>query len=1206
MHGGEQVRAGGERFDVRVRLGSGGGGVVFRAYDRQRRQEVALKLLHRRDHDERTAFRARFSHLRALSHPNLVQLHELIEERDQSLLVMELVEGVDLLAYVRRASDAFDELRVRAAFGQLAQALSALHRARHVHRDVKPENVRVTSAGRVVLLDLDLALDLDVERSERLLGKPQKPVGTAAYIAPEQAAGLRLSPACDWYGMGVVLYEALTGVRPHSGPDLAVLLDKQESRPVPPSELVEGLPRDLASLCVDLLTPEPSERPTGAAIFQRLGVHEDLLSARWSAASLLSARPSFVGRERELMQIEQALVRSRSAAVVVRVTAHSGLGKTSLCEEARARLTQADAELLALSSACPRYPEQPHAALHEPIAQLAQALRASRNPIRISASALRLLERAFPGAVVGIEAKVQGRTALAPDPLEQRWRAIAAVRSLLSELAAQRPVLLWLDDYHWADVDTKRLVSALVQGPDAPRLLLLLSEEPEPGLAPSALPRTDETIALSKLSTVEAKQLTDALLAHAGQLRSTLETAPHDERSPLLIQERVRQALLFSDELVTASFPALIRRRVGALPTASRGLLELVCAAFDALPQVICERASELAPAAFTRHVAELTMDGLVRHVLVRGEDAIAPSHPLIAELVDLELIGEARVRTHRKLAAALVAHDAARASGRLLRHQGESGEHERAAESAELAAEQAHAALAFQRAAELFSLRASLQPPTPDRAGYRLLRRMADALAHAGWALSAATVYREAALFADSADALQMRQRSLEHLFRGAEIAEGRQASFELLGTLDALPGPSVERALWSLRRQRLHMRVWGLGFREQSAQSLPETALHRVDALFGCAVQLSRVDAVLGAELSLRALSAARALGEPLRVARALCVEAWNFVGHKTVDTERSERLLESARAISERYDAPLLDGHLRLARGMLALSRHDVRAASLHCRDAERVFRDSCADTLWEQSTAQVHKLFALSCMADYRELGAELEHYRREADERGDVWTYTALLGIDALGAALAGSSPELSRERLREATSRWGEHEVLHAQPIFGLFASTAIDLYERSEGVHEELERRLERVEHFARIPFVRIAVAELRARAKIAAAIARSDSSLLRRGEADARSLRGERAAAPLGFGQLLLANVHAYNGARAAAIAGLERGLRALEPLGLSQWTLPAQVALGRLQGTPQGRSLANEARAQLAAQGVSDVDRFVSMMLPAFAFE
>ncbi|MEY4511350.1 MAG: hypothetical protein RLZZ450_3472 [Pseudomonadota bacterium] len=1271
MRAGGQTFAGTSRFDLRGRLGDGGGGVVYRAFDSQLGSEVALKLMHRRDGDGLAYFRHSFTALKRLAHPNLVRLYDLVDDGEQMLLVMELVEGVELLSYVRTgrargpsdlgstdaprdsvlrarveppatssapfasdntnahplSHDGFDELRVRAAFGQLAQGLCALHQERKVHRDVKPANVRVTAQGRVVLLDLDFAIDLDVERSDRALGYAARPVGTAVYMAPEQAASLRFGTASDWYSMGVVLYEALTGRRPYSGTDLEVLLEKQETRPIAPGELVAGLPPDLERLCIDLLSPDPAERPSGPEILRRLGVHEDVLSARWTAASRMAARPAFVGRVASLARIQQAFERSRSAAVVVRVIGEAGVGKTSLGEEARRQFARTHPDALVLASACSRYPDKPHAPLHEPIARLTDALcegrgasgsrvdepRASTLRLAVSASALRLLERAFPGAVVGLEAKKPGRTAPPPEPLEQRWRAIGALRAMFAELAAHRPVVLWLDDYQWADVDTRRLVSSLIAGPDAPRMLLLLSEEPEPGGVHASEPPAHDTVELASLSSDEARLLIDELLERTGEVTRELEDALRPRSpaqcSPLLIQERVRHALLFEelphDELDLAG---LMVHRLAQLPDSSRRVLELVCAAFDATPQAVIERAAELSPAAFMREVAGLAMAGLLRSTTLHGEDALAPNHPLIAEFVDLELHGPRRLAVHQRLASALIERDAARASGRLLRHQGESGDHLRAADSALLSAEQAYAGFAFQRAAELFTLCASLKPPAQDERGHRLLRRMAEALSQAGWLLSAAPVYRQAAQFASAADALHMQQRSLECLLRGGEVEDGEQALDELLGSLAIRRVGSPALAIWSLRLHALSTRLFGLAFRERSEAHVPASELRKVDVLFASGAQLSLVDAVRGAELLSRALVAARQVGEPQRVARALCTEAWNCVGVSTSERARSYALLDAARTISEHHEAPLLDGHLRLAQGMTSLAGHRVRESSTSLRDAERVFRDSCSDVSWELSVAQVHQLLALSMMGHYRNVAPKLALFSREAEERGDTWSTAALLGVDALGNALANDAPESAEQRVREAESRWRTHESLHTQALLGLVARTAIDLYARVPGADERFVGRLDELEvnQWRRVRFVRVTLLELSARTQLLAAARRRDLGLLRGAEADARRLFAIGEPAASGFAHLLLANVHSFRNEHARAQRFLESALGELSPLGLGQWVVPARVALGRSIGGERGFTMEAAARSQLRLLGVQRPDRFVSMMLPAFRLD
>ncbi|MET0341490.1 MAG: protein kinase [Polyangiales bacterium] len=1211
----EQAWASTSRFRLRARLGDGGGGIVYRAYDRAFGREVAVKFMHRRDGSELARLCESFAMLRRLAHPNLVQLHDLVEENDRVLLVMELVEGVDLLSYVRtgaRGADAslarsgaaqFDELRVRAAFGQLAQGLCALHRQGKVHRDVKPDNVRVTDTGRLALLDLDLALDVEASRVDRGSGErtSARPVGTALYMAPEQAGFARPTTACDWYSVGVVLYEALTGTRPYTGTDLEVLLEKQLARPLSPRALVAGLPGDLERLCVDLLSPEPSERPTGPEVLRRLGVTEDVLSARWTSASLLSAHPTFVGREPELAAIDGALDRARHGPVVLRVRGEAGLGKTSLCEEALRRLARRERNLLGLTSACPRYPERAHAALHEPVARAVDALRRAHGSVRlpVGQSALRLLERMFPGALVDVGVKAHGRTALPPDPLEQRQRALTALRALFAEVAAERPVVLWLDDYQWADVDTQRLVSALVAPPDGPRVLVLLSEEPEPGALEASRPLADLTLPLSQLTPAAASALADELLARSGGTPAGL--APRTDGSPLLLQEHVRNALLYGVALPgDVDYAALVAPRIDGLEEPALRVLQLVCAAYDALSLSICERASGLTSAAFTRHVAALSTLGLVRATRMHGEDCLAPGHARLAEHVDYALSGARRARIHERLAEALAARDATRASSRLLRHQVECADLARAAESAEVAAQQAHASLAFQRAAQLFTLRASLVAARSDEAGGQLLRRMGDTFADAGWALSAAQAYRDAADRSASTDAIALRQRALDQLLRGGELTEACQLLDAQLDALGMQKVATVRGAEWSLRKQRLGQRLWGVGFRERDETRIARRDLLAVDVLFASAVQLTRVDAVRGAELLARALARAREVGEPRRVARALCVEAWSLEQGGAADRSRSAGLLAGATALGERHASPLLDGHRRLARGMLALADHHARECSIQCRDAERVLRDSCGEVAWEVGTAQVHQLLALTLMARHAEVADKLAMYLHEADERGDLWTYTNLLALDALGPLLARARPDEAAARLAEAESRWNAGAGLHSARLLRARAATAIDLYRAPGDAHERLVVRRTALERagFLGVPSARITLLELSGRTALASAVARGDASLLREADACARRLVRERDPAASGFADLLRAGVYLARGGRTLAARCLVHGIAKLEPLGLGQWTLPARVRLAELSRV----RVDEDPRLVLVKRGVTDVERFVGMMLPA----
>src|SRR5262249_1058794 len=143
----------------------------------------------------------------------------------------------------------FNEELLRAALGQLAEGLCALHVAGKLHRDIKPSNILVTPERRVVILDFGLVTEFvgpDASQSGDL-------VGTPTHMSPEQGAGLTISPASDWYSVGVILYEALTGQLPFSGNFFELIMKRQNYDAKAPAEIVNNLPEDLNRLCADLL-----------------------------------------------------------------------------------------------------------------------------------------------------------------------------------------------------------------------------------------------------------------------------------------------------------------------------------------------------------------------------------------------------------------------------------------------------------------------------------------------------------------------------------------------------------------------------------------------------------------------------------------------------------------------------------------------------------------------------------------------------------------------------------------------------------------------------------------------------------------------------------------------------------------------------------------------------------------------------------------
>ena len=246
-------------------------GSVWRAADPALGRDVALKLLRpapgtRRG--ERFLVEARAA--AALVHPHVVRVHEVGDHQGTPYLVMDLVEGETLRAWLDRSGPLPLPQAVRTVTA-LAQALAAAHALGIVHRDLKPENVLLPRGGGVLLTDFGLAR-VEEQGGARLTLTGEL-LGTPAYMAPEQVSGetSQHGPACDVHALGVLLYELLCGQCPFQGesfPELAAAIAGRA--PTPPSRLRPGLDPGLDALCLACLAKRPEERPTAAEVASRL------------------------------------------------------------------------------------------------------------------------------------------------------------------------------------------------------------------------------------------------------------------------------------------------------------------------------------------------------------------------------------------------------------------------------------------------------------------------------------------------------------------------------------------------------------------------------------------------------------------------------------------------------------------------------------------------------------------------------------------------------------------------------------------------------------------------------------------------------------------------------------------------------------------------------------------------------------------------
>ncbi len=252
----------GGRFRLVERLGVGGMAEVWRAWDSEVGEQVALKRMRDGSIRDLRRFRREVRLSRRVTHPNVARTHDLGRDGDLWFLTMELVEGPSLKEVL--ASGPLPLLRAVALMAQVADGLAAAHAVGVVHRDLKPANILVGAGDRAVLTDFGIARSL--EDSDATAN-----IGTPGYMAPEQLAGEEVSQAADLYALGLVLYEVLTGDRPFGRGTASV--GRRMSRPAPPRRVLDPVPASARDLLWSLLQRDLARRPASAA-----AVAEDLRS----------------------------------------------------------------------------------------------------------------------------------------------------------------------------------------------------------------------------------------------------------------------------------------------------------------------------------------------------------------------------------------------------------------------------------------------------------------------------------------------------------------------------------------------------------------------------------------------------------------------------------------------------------------------------------------------------------------------------------------------------------------------------------------------------------------------------------------------------------------------------------------------------------------------------------------------------------------
>jgi len=431
-------------------IGAGGMGRVYKVYDTVRAQYLALKELSRRYVDSPKAilrFKNEFRIMSQFQHPNMVEVFEFgISEQKIPFITMELVAGQDLSALVQPSVEQVVEILT-----QTCQVLAFIHSRLYVHRDLKPDNIKVLADGSIKLLDYGLMSQLGVPASPQISG-------TYYYLAPEVIVGGIIDESTDLYSLGIIGYELLTGERPFTGSKKQILQGHLNEMPPEPITLRPGVPASLNAIIMKLLAKGKEQRyRNGAAVLQDLQLVSGPNTVRLARSQLETTAQmhsylyssKLIGRATEITRFQaslEQLTAGQSGSLFV--GAPSGMGKTRLLHEMKIIASLAAVQSLYLESA---------SGAGEQIYSLVAGLLRHMLPL----SEEQEIQQYGP-ALAHLSDEV-GQNVVQETSLPSDDEISASLLAWLGAVTQKVPLVLFLDDVQWLDLKSVQLLNEVIR-----------------------------------------------------------------------------------------------------------------------------------------------------------------------------------------------------------------------------------------------------------------------------------------------------------------------------------------------------------------------------------------------------------------------------------------------------------------------------------------------------------------------------------------------------------------------------------------------------------------------------------------------------------------------------------------------------------------------------------------------------------------------
>jgi serine/threonine protein kinase/tetratricopeptide (TPR) repeat protein len=1106
------------RFADLTPIGYGGMGVVYSAFDKQNKEAVAIKV-GKAEWGDSDLIKREFRTLVEIRHPNLVVLKELHQFGGNVFFSMEHVRGdcFNAESVTQKKADVPwqpDQLAdVCERLLELASGIDFLHRNGYAHCDIKPSNILVTPSGRVVVLDLGLARSFDSHRNRY----DQRLGGTSAYMAPEQAGGELPQAASDWFSFGVVMFETLFGFRPFQGYELDILFDKLAGNAVAPSFVESGVGQSLGRLCLDLLKPDPSQRPGVEEIRRCL---EQFSKSPTASAQPRSTQTGFIARRKQLRQLNRRLVDSRDSGqpALVFVEAASGMGKTYLIQKFLEDCRN-ESESIILSGRCYENERIPYKAIDAVIAEIAVQWRLHDQAGAVSAELIQAISSVFKefSNAAGSQEKVSSTD----------YSAAEGLRAVLKELSSGgRHIIVFIDDVQWADADSGELLGEMIR--DVPLLLVcahrpiqwtnpFLSHLREEFADPLQGGRAVQRVKVGPLSDQDAQQLLDRNFPNLNQqvLRKAIEASDGVPMYLNSLAEQLRWMPAGEIESNTLDWA----RELG--PQEKR-LLQFICASGYPLPQSIALEAAEITHDV-EASVSDLSARGLVTLGQSDGQLVLTPFHDMIRESIYAALDTDQQKQVHSS-----IAHVSEEKTGvapdRLAFHFRAAGDRVKCCHYSILAGDAAAKSQAFSEAARAFQ-DALEHFVGSDKEKLVLKQKLASSLGQLGRSSEAGDLYFELASQEDIGH--QFLQQAAYQYCAAGRIDDALQGFERLLKPLGYNIFESDTSVLWRLVWLRLKITVsdkrdwlknwipWGSRKSRVTTEADASGACDALikapmeistssdnklcDVLWETGIALSFFDTMQGCLFSHYSQQVAIRGGDESRILRANIWRACQEAMFGASKEKLVKRLLDASDTPTT-HRIPYLAGLHLISQAMADHCFGNWDGAHEKFTAAEEILATNFDDTTFFESgngyhldqmgigVAQLHGLFSLQYAGRFKAVAERYHRLLASPTNRDHILNKSNLMIFVGPYVSLCSDEPTQACSCIDEALKMWPVDKLSHQQ-IIAQYVRTEVLLYQRKYRLAavtmEKLWETASRSNYF-HFENMRILVRELRARCAV------------------------------------------------------------------------------------------------------------------------